>query len=473
MPEPARVVVVGGGISGVAAAWFLRQELGDDARITVAEQRPTLGGHLRVSDVAGLPVDEGAESLLARRPEAVGLARDVGLGDDLTEPAAVGAGIHSRGRMHPMPDRTVMGVPAEPAALSGLLTADEITVAEEADQDNRPGLPLDSDVAIGRVVAARMGRAVVDRVVEPLLGGVYAGHAADLSLDATVPALGAAARRTTTLRAAVEDVRRDTPDTSGPAFAGLTGGVGRLPGAVAQAARADVRTGVTVRELHRATHGWRLVTGPVPAPEEWRADAVVLAVPPAPAARLLGDTARSAAADLAGIETASMAVVTLALPRSAFPTPPASSGFLIPPVDGHVVKAVTYSSVKWPWLGKRAGDLVLVRASIGRHREEYVLQRDDGELEQTVLDELATMAGVRGRPVDARITRWGGALPQYTVGHVDRVRRIRAAVATRPGLAVCGAAMDGVGVAACVGAAADAARRVVADLRERHVRIGL
>ncbi|WP_203417146.1 protoporphyrinogen oxidase [Jiangella ureilytica] len=541
-----RVAVVGGGISGLAAAWFLRQALGPDAQIVVLEKQPVVGGHLRVSDVAGLPVDEGAESLLARRPEAVDLARAVGLGDDVVHPAAVGAGLWSRGSIVPLPAGTVMGVPADPARLAGVLTPTEVSAALALDAA-AAGLPVDGDVAIGRLVRSRYGDAVADRLVEPLLGGVYAGRADELSLDATVPALGAAVRTARTLRDAVAATtapppagtpadsstagepaashtgpsaasaaetsagRRGTPRPAGrglppygrvpttaaqpgaaqttmaqagaaqagaaqagaatPVFAGLTGGVGRLPAAVAAASGAEVRTGVTVRAMERTATGWRLVTGPVPAPSTLEVDAVVVATPAAAAARLLAPVVPAAAAELGAVEAASMAIVTLALPADGFPLPPSSSGFLVPPVDGRTIKAVTYSSVKWPWLGGRSGDLVLLRASLGRHGDAQDLQRDDGELVAAALADVRAATGYAGGVADSRVTRWGGALPQYAVGHLDRVARVRAAVDAVPGLAVCGAVYDGVGVAACIGAAREAAGRVAAALSEGRVRI--
>ncbi|WP_198664115.1 protoporphyrinogen oxidase [Jiangella endophytica] len=483
----ARVAVVGGGISGLAAAWFLRQSLGPEAQIVVLEKQPVVGGHLRVSDVAGLPVDEGAESLLARRPEAVELARAVGLGDDIVHPAAVGAGLWSRGSIVPMPAGTVMGVPADPARLAGVLTAGEVAAAIARDA-SPPGLAVDEDVAIGRLVRSRYGDAVADRLVEPLLGGVYAGRADELSLDATVPALGAAVRTARTLGEAVAmaatrpggspaGAGSGTPASSGsvgtpgPVFAGLAGGVGRLPGAVAAASGAEVRTGVTVRSIERTPNGWRLVTGPVPAPSVLEVDAVVMATPAVAAARLLAEAAPAAAAELGAVKAASMAIVTLALPADGFPAAPSSSGFLVPPVERRTVKAVTFSSVKWPWLGERADGMVLLRASLGRYGETRDLQRDDGELVAAALADVRAATGYAGGVVDSRVTRWGGALPQYAVGHLDRVARVRAAVDAVPGLAVCGAVYDGVGVAACVGAARAAAGRVAASLSERRARI--
>jgi oxygen-dependent protoporphyrinogen oxidase len=233
--------------------------------------------------------------------------------------------------------------------------------------------------------------------------------------------------------------------------------VGRLPAAVAAAAGAEIRTRTTVRELHRTPDGWRLVVGSTRDPQEVLADAVVLAVPAAPTARLLRPHAPAAASDLAQIRYSSMAVVALAFPGAAFPQPPAGSGFLVPPVEGRSVKAVTFTSSKWGWYADRAPGLVLLRASVGRLGEEPVLQRDDADLVDLVLADLADLLGVTDPPVDARVSRWGGGLPQYTVGHLERVARIRAAVETLPGLAVAGAQYDGVGIPACVASGEQAA----------------
>jgi oxygen-dependent protoporphyrinogen oxidase len=192
-------------------------------------------------------------------------------------------------------------------------------------------------------------------------------------------------------------------------------------------------------------------------------------VPAAPAGRLLAgaDGAGRAAAELAGVGYASMAIVTLAYPADRFPQPPDGSGYLDPAVDGHPVKAVTFSSVKWPHLQAAAPGLVFVRCSLGRIGEEALLQRDDADLAGLAAAGLAAATGVRGRPAAARVTRWGGALPQYAVGHLGRVARIRAAVARQPGLAVCGAAYDGVGIPACIGTARAAADQVLAYLPDR------
>jgi oxygen-dependent protoporphyrinogen oxidase len=194
---------------------------------------------------------------------------------------------------------------------------------------------------------------------------------------------------------------------------------------------------------------------------------VILAVPARPARRLLEAEVPAAAAELGRIEYASMAIVTLAYAASAFPTTPRHSGYLVPAVESTGVKAVTFTTTKWPHLVDDAPGLVVVRCSIGRYLEEHVLQRSDDELKAMAMMELARTVGVIELPVDARVTRWGGGLPQYSVGHLDRVARIRAAVAGQPRLAVCGAAYDGIGVPACVATARAAAGRVLGSLEGR------
>jgi oxygen-dependent protoporphyrinogen oxidase len=249
-------------------------------------------------------------------------------------------------------------------------------------------------------------------------------------------------------------------------FAGVVGGLGRLP--VALAGRlaergVEIRTRTTVRGLERVgAAGWRLHIGPVPDHAVLDADAVVLAVPASPAARLLGGACPAGAAELAGIEAASVAVVALAVPRRVM-SGLAGSGVLVPPVEGRPVKAMTFSSAKWSWVDGLDPALAVVRLSLGRHREQAVLQRDDDELTALAVSDAADLLGRPLDPVAARVVRWGGSLPQPAVGHAERIARLRAAVSGVPGLAVCGAALDGVGVPACIAAARLAADKIVAD----------
>jgi protoporphyrinogen/coproporphyrinogen III oxidase len=454
------VVVVGGGISGLAAAWFLHRDGPPDLTVTVLEGSPHIGGKLRVSEVAGVAVDEGAESLLLRRPEAVDLTVAVGLGADLADAATTQAAIWSHGKMHPLPTGTVMGIPTDLNALarSGLLSAREL--ARVPVDSWLPGRLLSGDVAVGKYVARRLGRAVVERLVEPLLGGVYAGRADLLSLDATLPQLKSPSRRHRSLLAAAREARA-TSSNNGALFGAPRGGVGRLPAAVARASAATVRTGATVRELARRPTGWALTLGPRSTPERIEADAVILALPAAAAARLLRDPVPAAAAELSVVRSASMAVVTLAFPTTAFHSPLQGSGFLVPPADGRVVKAATFSSTKWGWYAEAAPNIVVVRLSVGRIDQEGDLQRDNSELVELALADLGDAVGVTDPPLDARVSRWGGGLPQYAVGHLGRVQRVRDAVAAHPGLAVCGATYDGVGIPACVASAQRATAEIL------------
>ncbi|WP_090929504.1 protoporphyrinogen oxidase [Nonomuraea jiangxiensis] len=460
----AHVVVVGGGISGLAAAWYLRQGAGERVKVTVLEGSPRIGGKLYTSEVAGVSVDAGAEAMLARRPEGTELARAVGLGDELVVPGTTRSAVYSRGVLRFLPKGQVMGVPSDLAELarSGIVSAGGL-LRVPLDQI-LPATLVRTDVSVAAYIRARMGGEIVERLVEPLLGGVYAGRADMLSLEATMPRVAAVARSERSLLSAARQLVEEAPKEAGPVFTSLKNGLGGLPEAVAKESGADIRTGVTVRELHRTEQGWRLVTGPVPKPEVVEADAVIVATPGAAAARLFKSDVPKAASELARIDYASMAIVTLAYPVDAFPDPPTSSGYLVPPVDGRAVKAVTFSSVKWPHL---AGDLVILRCSIGRIGEEHLLQRDDSELVSLATVEMAEVMGVRGLPVDSRVTRWGGGLPQYNVGHLDRVARVRAAVSVQPGLAVCGAAYDGIGIPACVSTARTAAARILDHLSLR------
>ncbi|GHG46113.1 protoporphyrinogen oxidase [Streptomyces griseocarneus] len=464
--SPSRhVVVIGGGISGLAAAHRL---LEGGARVTVLEASDRVGGKLYAGGIAGMPVDLGAESMLARRPEAVGLARAVGLGDRLQPPATATAGIWSRGGLRPMPKGHMMGVPGDlaPLAASGVLSDEGVArVARDAEL---PRTEVGDDVAIGEYVAARMGREVVDRLVEPLLGGVYAGDPYRISMRAAVPQLFEIAR---THRSLIEGVREAQaraaarPAADGPVFMGLDGGIGTLPLAVADAVRAAggaVRTGAEVTGLARGTDGWSVALGG----ETLTADAVVVAAPAGHTARLLAPHARAAADELAAVEYASMALVTMAFRRDDVEGLPAGSGFLVPPVDGRKIKASTFSSNKWRWNADADPDLFVLRTSIGRFGDEGDLEREDAELVAMSLKDLGEAVGLGATPVETRVTRWHQGLPQYPVGHLDRVARIREHVARLPGLRVCGAAYDGVGIPACVSSAHRAADELLATLAE-------
>jgi oxygen-dependent protoporphyrinogen oxidase len=447
-----RCVVVGGGISGLTAA----RDLTDRGHhVVVLEATDRLGGKLRRGEVAGVTVDVGAEAMVNRRQEGVALAGDLGL--EVTHPTAATSRVWTRDALRPLP-RTLMGAPLDLDQLeeSGILSPAGVRRARHQQVPH-----VEGDVSVGDLVAERYGDEVVDRLVEPLLGGVSAGNARDISARAALPQL-------VDLLTREQVVLPPGPSTAeSPVFAGLPGGMWRLPDALVSAVAAgggEVRTGAVVREVRRVPDAFEVVTDRGVD----RADAVVLATPAAPTARLLGGLAPVAAAELGAVDYASSALVTFAFratPEVAAAVDVGASGFLVPPVDGRAVKAATFSFAKWDWVraagaGSVDGDLLILRTSLGRYGEEQALQVPDDELVRASLADLATATGLTASPVDAVVQRWGGGLPQYAVGHLDRVDRIRAAVAQVPGLAVCGAAYDGVGIAACIASGHAAAAAV-------------
>ncbi|MFD4506277.1 protoporphyrinogen oxidase [Streptomyces sp. NPDC058457] len=475
-----QVVVIGAGIAGLAAAHRLLER---GARVTVLEASERVGGKLLPGEIAGVRVDLGAESMLARRPEAVALAREAGLGERLQPPATASASIWTRGALRPMPKGHVMGVPGTAAALSGVLS-DEGIARIERDAD-LPRTEVGDDVAVGEYVAARLGREVVDRLVEPLLGGVYAGDAYRISLRSAVPQLYQAARTHDSLTEAVREIqaRAVAGRQTGPVFMGIEGGVGTLPLAVAESVRArggEIVTGAPVTELRRvradradaadrdgsrtpdadgSRTAWRIVAGD----RVLHADAVVVAVPAPVAATLLRAEVPAAAAELSAVEYASMALVTLAYRRADLALPE-GSGFLVPPVDGRTIKASTFASQKWGWIADENPDVVVLRTSVGRYGETAVLGREDAGLVDLSRHDLHAATGLDAAPVATRVTRWTDGLPQYPVGHHARVARVREHVGKLPGLAVCGAQYDGVGIPACIASAYAAVDQLAGDL---------
>jgi protoporphyrinogen/coproporphyrinogen III oxidase len=435
-------VVVGGGLAGLTAARDLARA---GLSVLVLEGSPVVGGKLRLGTIAGTTIDVGAESMLARRPEAVGLAAELGL--DVVHPSSGSTGLWTRGTLRRLP-RTLLGVPLDldAVAATGVLSPEGVERAR-----HEATVPLgDDDVSVADLIGSRLGPEVVDRLADPLLGGVYAGHASLLSARAAVPQVVSLLREHGSLAAAAAAAPAPSDE---PVFAGLVGGIGRLPGALVENGGFELRTSSPVRGLERAASGFRLTVGSARTPESLETDRVVLAAPGAPTARLLADVAPEVAGEVGAVEYASMAVVTLAVPALEVGD---SSGFLVPAVDGRRIKASTYSFNKWGWVGE-ASDLRILRASLGRHREEAALQAADDELVAHVVTDLSTAIGQPIRPVDAHVQRWGGALPQYAVGHLDRVARIRAGLDAVPGLEVCGALYDGVGIPAVIGSARRAA----------------
>ncbi|GAA4863788.1 protoporphyrinogen oxidase [Saccharopolyspora rosea] len=465
-----RVAVVGGGVAGLTAAHRLRRTLGPDAEILLFEQADRVGGKLRTVELAGCRYDVGAEAFLARRSEVLDLAAELGVRAEVVHPGPSSATIRAGGRTRQLPGGTVMGVPAaadsvrdvlSPAGLDRLLAEAQL-----------PPLRLDgADVSVGELLRSRVGDEVVDRLVEPLLGGVYAGSADSLGLRATIPALAAAldaGADSVTAAAAAALPPAPTPGTPRPpVFGAFRDGYRQLFHRLLAAADVRTRLGFPVRSLARSQRGWRLEIGAAPDPTAVEVDAVVLAVPAPAARRLLSDVAPAAAERLSRVELASMIVVGFALPPG---TPlPDASGVLIARGERHAdgtpftAKAFTFSSNKWPHLRGADGEL-LVRGSVGRFGEARDLRLDDAEVLRRVRADFAELTGITAEPVDSVVARWGGGVPQYGVGHLDLVADVERLVGEVPRLALAGAALHGVGVPACVATGEAAAADVTRDL---------
>jgi protoporphyrinogen/coproporphyrinogen III oxidase len=451
--------VVGGGITGLAAAYYL-QEAGAD--VTVVEAGDRLGGKIRTDNLAGVPVEAGPDTFLARVPEIVELCRALGLGDRLVAPATGVASVWARGRLRPLPEGHVLGVPTRlgPLVRSGVLSP--AGVARAALDLVLPHRAVGDDPSVAAVIGTRMGREVVDRLVEPLVGGINAGRADRLSLAATAKPLAEAAAAN---RSLVVGLRRRRPPTGGaaggPVFLGVAGGleglVDRLRSVLAEGA--DVRTATAVTGLDPLPlGGWRLVCRPGPPVE---VDACVLTVPAPVAARLLRPLSPAASAALATIRYASVALATLGYRPDSLRAPLVGSGYLMPRAEGRLHTACTFSTTKWPALGDSG--LVLVRASAGRDGDDRPCALDDEELAARLHAEVAPVIGAVNRPVVTRVDRWPESFPQYEVGHLARVQAVEAALAAdAPGVLVAGAAYRGLGIASCVVQAKAAAARVVA-----------
>lgn len=448
--------VVGGGISGLVAAYRLRQA-DPAARITVFDPADRLGGVLRTERLAGQSMDVGAEAFVARRPEVTSLLQELGLRQIGT--TGVRPLICSGGRLHPMPDGTMQGIPGPGASLRGLV--DDATLAQIASEPSRPlHWQLDADPTVAQLVGDRFGSQVVTRSVDPLLSGVYAGSSKTIGIRSAVPALAAALDRgAPSLTAAVASVLSAAPPTSASVFGAVDGGYTVLVDELvrrtgAQWAQVGIE-GLTPdrgersdgRNLGRAWH-LRDDEG-----KYWSADAVVLALPAPRVAKLLADIAPGSAAMARLIPVASAAVVALALPGG---TPlPQQSGVLMAAGEALHAKAITLTSRKWG----RGGNVELVRLSYGRFGDDLARNVGDDRLLAWSLEDLRTLFGITAEPVDYLVQRWIEAMPQYGPGHLELVDELRAGLPA--GLAVAGGYLDGIGVPACVASGTRAATEVV------------
>jgi len=459
-------VIVGGGISGLATAHYLHRLLGAEVQLTLVEGGMRLGGKVATQSFAGHMVDSGPDALLVRSPVMAALLEDLGLSGQLVAPGVQGAHVWSRGRLRQLPPGTLFGVPDRlvPLLRSRLLSPGGVARAA-LDLVLPRRHTLSHDPSIADLVVPRLGSQVFDRLVEPLLGGVHAGRAGELSARSTVPEIAAIARDNRSLYLGLRRLRRHAPPTSGgPVLVTLAGGLVRLVRALTAGLADhddDLVLDNAVRTVARVGNDYRvdLLDG-----QSIVADAVVLATPAFVTARLLADLAPAAATVLAEALYADVATIWLAYPRSAVPRPLDGTGFLVPPEEDKLLVGCTWSSAKWPHLADDS--LVLIRCLVGRHGDRRWVGMDDDTLVGHVHDELVEAMGLTADPVQQRIQRWPRGLPQYLVGHQDRLDAVDAGLRDLPRLYLTGAAYRGVGLASCVADAERTAQDVAEDVSQ-------
>jgi protoporphyrinogen/coproporphyrinogen III oxidase len=489
-----RIAVVGAGITGLVCAYRLTQ-LCPGAELTVFEATDRTGGKIRTSPMAGIPVDEAADAFLARVPYAVDLCRELGLADQLVTPAERRAFVYRHAQLNRFPEGLVLGVPTDLDALaaSGLISdhgmaraAEDLTMPRDVPGAPGPG----EDESVGDLVRRRIGDEIFDALVGPLLSGVNAGDADELSVEAGAPQFAAAVRDQPSLiaglrrlQAAAGAAAAGAGDPDAPIFYGLRNGSGSLIDAlVAHLPQGTVRTGSPVRSLRSVPDGFRLViaTHGTGAEEVVLADIVVLATPTYLSAPLVEPDRPGLAASLASLEWSSVVLATFVVRRSAIDHPLDGSGFLVSDGEGLLMTACSFGSTKWahwqpPGDGRgrdgEGGDdgLVVLRVSAGRHHDQRAWSLDDAALTRALHDELATTIGLHGEASAVRISRWDRALPQYRPGHLDRARAWKAEAEQIPGLFLAGAGYLGLGVPACIADATQTASAVAMSLTARDM----
>jgi len=455
----AQVAVVGGGISGLATAYWLATEHGVDVVVLEADGR--LGGKVSTQSLAGLPVDTGPDAFLSRGPDLAELVSRLGLTDDVVSPRAGGAFIWSRGRLRRIPQGGAFGIPDRvlPLVRSRLLSP--AGVFRAGLDFVLPTTPLPADPTVAEVLRPRLGGEVVERIVQPLLGGVHAGSVDRLSARSTVPDVVALAGSSRSLVLALRRRSASAPKPTtppAPPLVSLRGGLTRLVDAVVAAVGADrLHTTATVTALRRTGTGWHLTTPDLKV----EVQQVVLATPAHASAELLAAVDPRLAHELRGIEYVDVATVTLALPRAEVGEL-VGTGFLVPPVEGALLVGCTWLTSKWPHLADATTDTVLLRCMVGRDGDDRWTEMDDAALVAAVRADLTRTMGLDATPTATLVQRWPRAIPQYVVGHADRLDLLDLLVPSRMHLT--GAAFRGSGLAACVAAARRTANDVATDL---------
>ena len=451
------VVVIGGGISGLAAAEeLLRSD--SRVRVTLIDAAATLGGMIGTERHDGYVIETGPDVLLAAKPAGIEFCARVGVGDRLQGTAPAGRAFVRRGtRLDRLPSGLSGLVPAETGPLLGsrlLRWSGKVrALAEPLVPRRRDG----AEESVEAFVTRRLGREMYEWLVEPLLSGIFAGDGSRLSINAAFPQLKAWETQYGSL---VRGARRRKP-APGSAFVSLPGGLAELVDAtvatLCASGRTAIRSGTLVRSVGAAYGAQPVVV--LDAGERLTADAVIVAASPAATAGLIHDEAPEAARLLTGMPASSVAIVTLGYDSASIRRPLDATGYVVPRADPGPVLACTWSSAKFP--GRAPAGKALLRVFFGGGGREAAARQADDWLLAEARHEIETVLGASGDPELVRVVRWTDAMPQYTLGHRARVEAVREQVSRRPWLALAGNAYEGVGIPDCIRSGQRAARRVL------------
>lgn len=441
------VAVVGGGIAGLTAAYRLQQR-GVDFRLIEAD--PILGGKIRTEAVDGFIIEGGPDAFLAEKPWARELCEELGLGAEIigTNDAHRRTFLVSRGRLRPLPRGLVMLAPVKPLALLRSRLISLPGVLRLAMEPLLPARTDEGDESLGAFVRRRMGDAVFERIVDPLMSGIYAGNSDELSLQSTFPRLRDLERNHGSVIRGLLAAQRQMaapPKPGSSMFLSLRGGMGRIVDAIAdQLDPSPILTGTPLLRLRERT-GFQLELADGAIIE---AESVVLATPAFAAAVLLREIDGELAGLLDRIPYVSTATISLAFRRKDISHPMDGFGFVVPRVERRRITACTWVSTKLP---DRAPDgSVLLRCFVGRAGDEGWIEKSSEELVELARTELRELMGVTAAPLFTRIFRWPRSMPQYRVGHQQLLESMAARLARHPGLYLTGNAYRGVGLPDCI-----------------------
>jgi oxygen-dependent protoporphyrinogen oxidase len=469
-----RIAIIGGGISGLSAAFALEQRrvAGAALEYVLFESGPRLGGVLLTECLDDCMVEAGPDSFLTEKPWAADLCRQLGLGDQLigSRDAERRTYILTKGRLLPMPDGLMFMVPTQilPTVFSPLFPFNtKLRIAREWFFKPRLG----PDETVASFVERHYGAKLVDRLVDPLLAGVYGGAASELSAPAVLPRFIEMERNYGSLTRALLAARRKAPPQQDrrPIFTSLKKGMQQLPDAlVARLDSSSQRPNTPVRELQPTSNGWTVSA----SVESGFFDAVVVAIPAPAAAALLETLCASLASELRGIPYTSSVTVTLGYGQEVRRSLPPGFGFLVPRSEGKRMLASTFVHNKFPH--RAPADRALLRCFVGGSRDEPVLDLPEAEILRIVGGELRQILGITAEPRFARVYRWRAAMAQYAVGHLDRLERIEGLRRRLPGLCLAGNGYRGIGVPDCVRSGQEAADQALAavGLAQSHPEVG-